>query len=122
MTDRDRLIELLAKNYNCVNRNKCLNEQADCLIENGVILPPCKVGDKVYYMSENPINLSVMPYTIYEADVVRIVTTRFGTSLVIQIHNEYGCTEIPNIKDFGKIVFLTKEEAEEKLKELNNNA
>ena len=63
MTDRDRLINELKK-----AKNKCLiyesggclackyRGQADCTIENiadqllanGVIVPPCKVGDKVY--------------------------------------------------------------------------
>lgn len=105
---RDRLIELIHDSDLSLDSVRL----ADHLIANGVICPPCKVGDKVYYMSKNPINLSVLPYTIYEADIVRIVTTKFGTSLVIQIHNEYGCTEIPNINDFGKTVFLTREEAE----------
>ena len=123
MTDRDKLIELIEEAKNKYNNFLFEKELiADHLLTNGVIVPPCKVGDKVYYMSKNPINLSVLPYTIYEANIVRIVTTKLGTSLVIQIHNEYGCTEIPNINYFGKTVFLTKEEAEEKLKELENNA
>ena len=91
-------------------------ELADHLIENGVICPPCKEGDTVYYFSNRPFNLSVLPNTIYEADVVRIVTTRLGTSVVIQIHNDYGCTEIPEISSFGKTVFLTKEAAEKALR------
>ena len=82
------------------------------------IIPPCKVGDTVYYFSHRPFNLSLLPNTIYEADVVRIVTTKLGTSVVIQIHNDYGCTEVPDISSFGKSVFLTKEKAEEKLREL----
>lgn len=90
---------------------KCFNVPAE-----NVIVPPCKVGDKVYYFSENPLCLSVQPYRIYEADVVRIVTVGLGTSLVIQIRNEYGCTEIPDVNEWGKTVFLTKEEAEQALK------
>ncbi len=136
---RDRLIELLGNaNKICgkrfreetkavlkekghfnskTDRTESFNEiTADYLIENGVIVPPCKVGDKVYYFSHHPFNLSVLPNTIYEADVVRIVTTRLGTSVVIQIHNDYGCTEIPEISSFGKTVFLTKEEAEKALR------
>ena len=89
---------------------------AGYLLANGVIVPPCKVGDTVYYISGKPLNLSVRANTIYEADVVRIITTQLGTTIVIQIHNEYGCTEIPDIDDFGKTVFLTKEEAEQALR------
>lgn len=119
MTDREKLIEIIKDSLmRHIGKSCCLAENiTNDLLANDVIVPPCKVGDKVYYMSKNPINLSVLPYTIYEADVVRIVTTKLGTSLVIQIHNDYGCTEIPNVKDFGNTVFLTKEEAEEKLKE-----
>lgn len=62
MTDRERLIELktqFVENFNCGNCKpeeskckKCLTEkEADYLLENGVIVPPCKVGDKVYYIS-----------------------------------------------------------------------
>lgn len=81
------------------------------LYENGnVIFPHCKVGDKVYYISENPRCLSVQANRLYEAEVVRIVTTRLGTSLVIQIHNEYGCTEIPDVNEWGKTVFSSVKE------------
>lgn len=115
---RERLIELMQqayeKNINLLNFEKMI--LADYLLENGVIVPPCKVGDTVYYFSHRPFNLSVLANTIYEAHVVRIVTTNLGTSLVIQIHNEYGVTEVPQISSFGKTVFLTKEEAEKALK------
>ena len=114
MTERERLIELIkqakkhTKNANSdIERNMIF---AEYLLANGVIVPPCKVGDTVYYISENPLNLSVQANTLYEADVVRIVTTHLGTSLVIQIHNEYGCTEIPDVNEWGKTVFLSVEE------------
>lgn len=108
---RDRLIELIGA-YDGDNDG----DFADYLLANGVIVPPCKVGDAVYYFSENPLCLSVQPYRIYEAEVVRIVTVGLGTSLVIQIRNEYGCTEIPDIRSWGITVFATREEAEKALK------
>jgi len=117
---RDRLIELIhtfCKKENVLLFNKeILNKFADYLFADGWMRPPCKVGDIVYYVSKHPINLSVRENTIYEAHIARIVTTRYGTTLVIQIHNSYGCTEIPDAEDFGKTVFLTKEEAEQALK------
>ena len=127
---RDRLIELIGRaDEECKHTKSCkscsgygkgalcmITHIADHLLANGVIVPPCKVGDKVYYFSENPLCLSVQPYRIYEADVVRIVTVGLGTSLVIQIRNEYGCTEIPDVNEWGKTVFLTREEAEKALK------
>ena len=124
---KDRLIELISglpfsAEYEKYNSLEFAEHLADHLLANGVIVPPCKVGDTVYYFSHRPFNLSLLPNTIYEADVVRIVTTRLGTSVVIQIHNDYGCTEVPQISSFGKTVFLTKEEAEEKLRECGSNA
>ena len=47
MIERERLIELLGCKYNCVDRNKCLKEQADYLLENGVIVPLVKIDDYV---------------------------------------------------------------------------
>ena len=115
---RDRLIELIKDSLKKHVGKSCLLAEniTDDLLESGVIVPPCKVGDKVYYVSDSPINLSVQANTIYEAHISRMVTTQYGTILVIQIHNSYGCTEIPDINDWGKTVFFTKEEAEKALK------
>ena len=72
MTDRDRLIELLykveckgeegflncpeRKNGGCRSVNKLevcqVGAIADHLLANGVIVPPCKVGDKAYILEE----------------------------------------------------------------------
>lgn len=111
MNERERLIELLKQ-----EPSRHSEDIADYLLENGVIVPPCKVGDTVYYINKR-LHIALYLNTIYKAEVVRIVTTRLGTSLVIQIHNEHGCTEIPDIKDFGKTLFLTREDAEKALKE-----
>ena len=123
---RERLIELIKKSK-CVSiwdyhtdtfkEPDPIETLTDYLLENGVIVPPCNVGDTVYYVSDSPINLSVQENTIYEAHISRMVTTQCGTTLVVQMHNSYGCTEIPDINDFGKTVFLTREEAEQALKE-----
>lgn len=61
MTDRDRLIELLNEAEDICDRtldcDECKYHQSamcddelkiDYLLANGVIVPPCKVGDKVY--------------------------------------------------------------------------
>ena len=117
---KDRLIELLKGAERKYLSNGTYIPQmaeffADYILADGWIRPPCKVGDVVYYVSDSPINLSVQANTIYEAHVSRIVTTIYGTTLVIQIHNSYGCTEIPDVNDFGKTVFLTREEAEKAL-------
>ena len=129
MTEREILVELIADARNGYydyadelhEKGMSVPESseeyiADYLIANGVVVMPCKVGDVVYYFSHRPFNLCLQSNTIYEAKVVRIVITSLGTQAVIQIRNEYGCTEVPDIRDFGKTVFLTREDAERALK------
>ncbi len=114
---RDRLRGLLLECGVNINTTSI----ADHLIENGVIVHPCKVHDTVYYLNTT-YHMALKKNTIYEAKVVRVVTTYLGTCLVIQIRDdEGGCCEIPDIRDWGKTVFLTKEQAEQKLKESGDN-
>ena len=62
MTDRDRLIELICdkiQDGHCIGYcnhppcNQC-KDLADYLIANGVIVPPCRVGDTVYVIYPDP--------------------------------------------------------------------
>lgn len=121
---RDRLIELifesgiLCKRCGDFSRNYCAEYIAKYLLENGVIVPPCKVGDTVYWLNfYNDLMLYRDKY--YEAEVVRIVVTRFGVSCVIRVRGEHATYEIPDV-EFGKTVFLTREEAEQALKGEHN--
>ena len=105
MNDRDRLIELITKE---VARPKAY-ALADHLLANGVIVPPCKVGDTVYRIANNS-------KTIIEEQIG-------NANIEFTIDNGTGIRGVWWLKDYniGKTVFLTKEEAEEKLKEMNNN-
>lgn len=72
---------------------------------------PCKVGDKIYCDGKYFAGHCAGKVMEFIADDIR---TDVCT---------YHCGELDMIFDFsefGKTVFLTKEEAEEKLKELNN--
>ena len=119
MTDRERLIELLVNSnthdsYECklctkkdVSCTRCSGEKlADYLLANGVIVPPCKVGDEIYYLFPQQ--------GIQRAFVRRIQIGKYG----VAICTKYGATLISEI---GKTVFLTREEAEKALKERENN-
>ena len=112
MTDRYRLIELILQGENEADKKGIANCQmynlekakiiAEYLIANGVIVPPCKVGDTVWHKEEG-----------YLLDSYKI---KF-------IYNDMAASNISrdllfSVEDIGKTVFLTKEEAEEKLKEL----
>ena len=118
---RDRLIKLLLNSDPLHERDLDddlvdgeIEAIADHLLANGVIVPPCKVGDTVYWLNfYNHLMLYRDKY--YEAEVVRIVVTRFGVSCVIRVRGEHATYEIPDV-EFGKNVFLTREEAEQALK------
>lgn len=105
MNERERLIKLLGCKYNCVDRNKCLEDQADNLLRNGVIVPPVKIGDKVYRISFTRVTR--MKY-IQETTISRVAIDYDGLWLFC------SCNPIAKCK-FGELVFLTKEQAEKAL-------
>ena len=113
MTDRDRLIELLQsasdKYINLLHFEKEI--LADYLLANGVIVPPVKVGYYIWFLQNNRLVLGL---------VQNITVSRNGLfAYVFEIdeHNEIENEWSIPLCDFGKTVFLTKEEAEAKLKE-----
>ena len=82
---------------------------ADYLLSKGVIVPPCKVGQTVYVVSQGQgFN---MRWDIYEGKV---------TDIHINRHNELEIRVENGEKFFGYykpcFVFLTREEAEQALK------
>ena len=93
---RDRLVELLDKDY------LFAEDIADHLLDNGVIVPPCKVGDIIY---STELNFACQ----------RKVK---GFETFINAPVYAGATWKCNTNDFGKTVFLTKDQAEQKLKEM----
>ena len=106
MTDKDRLIEVISK----VQYLGGLEEKvADYLLANGVIVPPCKVGDKVYI-------IGTFTGQLITNQVVAIVYGESGLFLMLE-----SFTVVLVEKQLGKTVFLTKEEAEAKLKELGKD-
>ena len=124
MTDRNRLIELITKE---VPRPKA-DALADHLLAKGVIVPPCKVGDKIYWVANHITNRNIKEFCIdYDEknDIGVCEFTVYGFMKREERNLEILIEEIEyyNIfylceKDIGKTVFLTKEETEAKLKEL----
>ena len=110
MTDRNKLIEILDKSFAEQHEKRGLltaQHTAEHLLANGVICPPCKVGDTVYCLIqgfENPLKATVNRITVQVSGVV-ISCSVFG-----YFGQSYMAT------DFGKTVFLTKSQAEEVLK------
>ena len=122
MTEREKLIELIDDYIYGVDVNHWYSEEldeglADHLLSNGVIVPPCKVGDKVWFLNPH-YSIAMKRNAIYEAKVVRVYVEKKNVlCLALQVKNDMGTTEYGHITDFGKTVFLTKEEAKKALKE-----
>ena len=141
MNEREKLIELLMQGdiaaakqgvFNCCMCRREAETIADYLLENGVIVPPVKMGD-IVYIDDSPHN------------VVHITIEEDGISYCAKYDcDEYECCkECPFAKeisfgevimcegneyheftasDIGKTVFLTREEAEKALEEREDNA
>ena len=108
MNDRDRMIELIIKSGASFER-ALPEEVADYLLANGVIVPPCKVGDTVYRLAYNKDRNEYRIADLWEVVKMEIYEDEVG---IIDDSDNYF-----TIGDVGKTVFLTKEEAEQALKE-----
>ena len=101
---KERLVELLhqvAKDVTKIPTDNFIENLADYLIANGVIVPLCKVGD-----------------TVYQTDGVRIYELEILDVLLHKNKPYYETESIDFDNDaIGKSIFLTREEAEAKLKE-----
>lgn len=117
MTDTEKLIELMQEAYCCVtcgygdqDKVKWLLECdisinwediAEHLLANNVIVLPCPVGTMVYQIRDTKVD------------------DFYGGA---SYHHELGVRraifDVDLIYQFGKTVFLTEEEAKEKLKEM----
>ena len=102
---RDRLIEILSKPIYPKEGVNLAEVIADYLLDNGVIVPPCKVGDMVYRISKRYGEWCVLPRTVcsirYSLDSRGNIAWYLFTTTEDRI---------------GETVFLTNEEAERALK------
>ena len=116
MTDRDRLIhKIMSLNKPTISLQTAM-DIVDAIIDEGVIVPPCKVGDIVYKVYD----IESVHRQILELEVLMIeVGIQRKVCLKTTKKHRYNFDKA-TFEDFGKTVFLTKEDAEEKLKECNN--
>lgn len=115
MTDRDRLITLLQEFTDNNNGGGSNHGRADYLIENGVIVPPCKGGDTVYIIYPDPrYNWGNKELKISELKVYAF--HYYDNKVTVEIRGD-GKYITWDISCFGVNVFLTREEAEKALKE-----
>lgn len=112
MTDKERITEILkayTKKHNISASVVILEEYAEELLANGVIVPPCKVGDKIYCLFKH------CDHT--ETEVIEVEIDTFEIHKDYTIINGYCGAHCYRYftHEVGKTVFLTKEEAEKEL-------
>lgn len=119
MKQRERLIELIReamKNHEITIENYVIPTSdyiADYILKNGVVVPPCKIGDTVYKITSKGIceikieNIYCWCNEIWKCN---------GWSE----RNEYKIEHRFPFDDIGKTVFLTREEAEQALNKVTH--
>lgn len=125
--DRERLIEILKlgscpspylcdENCKYANLERCYEERtADLLLEHGVVLLPCKVGDRLYEVTGRKT------VSVYKVRAIRVEL--FSLFIEWDIVEGFVWQSLSGINavEIGKTVFLTREEAERALKEREDN-
>lgn len=109
---RDRLIELIDDFIHTVDVKHWYSEEldehlADYLLENGVIVPPCKVGDKIYVIYNNKI----IKGKVLDFD---IVIEKDRIDFCVGVNFFCGISMNKGFVIYGN-AFITKEEAEKHL-------
>ena len=113
MTDRERLIDLIieAERTDPLKGNSIVY-LADYLLEHGVIVLPCKVGDIVYVPYEDSPTIEEKRVKSMSHEI-----KEFENSMVFFWKHDYAFLDT----EINRAVFLTREEAEKALKESADN-
>lgn len=112
---RDRLIELLddtLKEWECDVQPETVLQIAEYLLENGVIVPPCKVGDTVYLIKYGDVIELVVRDLLFD--------TKGLYSLVASRKDQHQrCTfEYNRFRGDLEYIKFTREQAEKALAEV----
>lgn len=84
-----------------------IEQLADHLLANGVIVPPVEIGQTVWYIRYKDV---------FETRIEKIILKHGGLYIKLWCNSVYETT----CRSIGKTVFLTKEEAEAALERLIN--
>ena len=120
---RDRLIELMKKaKYPLFDGGSVvvslgltkmsLGYIADYLLENGVIVPPCKVGQTVWLIKS--LNWQQTEWGIKEGKI-SMIQQKADKSWKFRVTENHSVQDY-TVDSIGKMVFLTREESERALK------
>lgn len=115
-----RLMELL--NDYCIDVDIGSWEKetlADYLLNNGVIVPPCKVGDKAFHLTGIETRKELDLTDIFEGKVCSISKQEEAIWIFCRYNN--GLTYWYKESDIGIKLFLAREKAEKALAERSEN-
>ena len=105
IVERQRLVELIKDGHSLyiqkISGKTMYEEIADHLLDNGVIVPPVKMGQTVYIITE-------VSKTIIEVAVIGVWQCASNTAIITEVGTIHQ-------NSIGKTVFLTREEAEKML-------
>lgn len=102
---KERLIELLQSAPTDEAGNRNVGAIADHLLANGVIAPPCKVGDVLYYLADFGDELFIDEIRVTEVGTKRIFASAYKD-------DEDDIQDVYFYSDLGESLFFTREEAE----------
>ena len=128
---RDRLIELLKEAHESWLRyvDECAFNQtalsfsfeqmfADHLLAEGIIVPPCKVGDKAYHLTGIETRKELDLTDVFEGKVCSISKQEEAIWIFCRYNN--GLTYWYKESDIGRKLFLAREDAERALERSEN--
>ena len=122
MTDRERLIDLMIEAKRTEPEIGSFTDYlADYLLEHGVIVPPCKVSDTVWWVTEIVDENCEEKPNILLGEIASFSMQKEGLWAFCRYVGGLTFWHLVS-DDFGKTVFLTRKEAERALKERENNA
>ena len=116
---RDRLIELIKQvPYGATVGAKFTQyfseKMADYLLANGVIVPPCKVGDKAYHLTSVDALDELNVAAIFEGNISSV---SMEDKVWIFCRYDNGLSFWYTTRNIGRNLFFTREEAEKALAE-----
>lgn len=117
MSDRDKIAKIIREaRINASPMAQLGYPEADALLDYGVLVPPCKVGETLYFLYDRTYaNRPDLTPRIYETNQWYFDVDEKGISILPRsIHGYKG----KHHYYLGKTVFLTREEAEKKLEGL----
>ena len=103
---------------NRMRATKKLVELEDAEEEGRLVVLPCKPWDKVYALFIVDVIDKKPIYKIFQAKVTKITIDRFRVLFSFETLGENKYNSERTMEAFGETVFLTREEAEKALKEM----